>query len=94
MTEFLHPTRSVVIMGISDETGVPIGARLELSEGMASAEVYRTGRPTRVDGFGWSTRNGPVADAERRLGIVSQVATPILVEGHLWGTITALHGLD
>jgi GAF domain-containing protein len=82
--------RSVVITGISEEMGVPIGRRLELSDGMAGAEVYRTGRPARVDGYDWSTRSGPVGEAARRLGVVSQVATPIVVEGHLWGTITAL----
>src|SRR6185312_7636038 len=82
--------RSVVITGISEEIGVPIGGRLELSDGMAGAEVYRTGRPARVDGYDWYTRSGPVAEAARRLGVVSQVATPSVVEGHLWGTITAL----
>jgi signal transduction histidine kinase len=82
--------RSIVITGISEETGVAIGTRLELSKGMSSAEVYRTGRPARVDGFDWAARSGPVAEAENRLGIVSQVSAPIVVEGHLWGTITAM----
>jgi signal transduction histidine kinase len=90
VARFDHEGRSIVITGISEETGVSIGTRLELSEGMVSAEVLRTGRPARVDGFEWATREGPGAEAERRLGIVSRVATPIVVEGHLWGTITAL----
>jgi hypothetical protein len=54
----------------------------------ASAEVYRTGRSARVDDIDWSRGRGPVAEAGRFLGIVSQVATPIYVEGSLWGTIT------
>jgi GAF domain-containing protein len=90
VARFDQEGRSVVITGSSEDIGFPIGRRLELSEGMAGAEVYRTGRPARVDGYDWSTRSGPVAEAARRLGIVSQVATPIVVEGHLWGTITAL----
>jgi signal transduction histidine kinase len=63
---------------------------LELTDGMASAEVYRTGRPARVDGYDWSARSGQVAEVARHFGIASQVATPIVVEGHLWGTITAI----
>jgi signal transduction histidine kinase len=90
VARFEHDGRSIVITGISEDLGVPIGRRFELSDGMAGAEVYRTGRPARVDGYDWSTPSGPVSEAARRLGIVSQVATPIVVEGHLWGTITAL----
>ncbi|MDX6525895.1 MAG: hypothetical protein QOI43_1406, partial [Gaiellales bacterium] len=63
VARFDQEGRSVVITGISEEIGVPIGTRLELSEGMAGAEVYRTGRPARVDGHDWSTRSGPVAEA-------------------------------
>jgi signal transduction histidine kinase len=90
VARFEHDGRSIVITGISEDLGVPIGSRFELFDGMAGAEVYRTGRPARVDGYDWSTPSGPVSEAARRLGIVSQVATPIVVEGHLWGTITAL----
>jgi DNA-binding CsgD family transcriptional regulator len=90
VARFDHGGRSVVITGISEETGISVGTRLDLSEGTASAEVHRTGRPARVDGFNWSMRGGSVAEAERRLGIISRVASPIVVEGHLWGTITAL----
>ena len=86
VTRFDQEGRSVVITGISEETGAPIGTRLELTDGMASAEVYRTGRPARVDDYDWSARSGPVGEVARHFGIASQVATPIVVEGHLWGT--------
>jgi signal transduction histidine kinase len=57
---------------------------------MASAEVYRTGRSARFSSGAdyWSSRGGPVAEAGRRLGIVSQVSCPIAVEGGAWGVIT------
>ena len=55
---------------------------------MASAEVYRTGRSARVDAMDWSSASGPVAGTARRLGIVSTVASPIVVEGRLWGAMT------
>jgi signal transduction histidine kinase len=35
----------------------------------------------------WSSACGPVAGAARRLGIVSSVASPIVVEGRLWGAM-------
>jgi signal transduction histidine kinase len=48
---------------------------------MASAEVYRTGRSARVD----STE---VAGRGRELGVVSSIATPIVVDGRLWGAVS------
>jgi len=55
---------------------------------MASAESYRTGRPARVDSMDWSSGSGPVAATARRLGIVSTVVSPIVVEGRLWGAMS------
>jgi signal transduction histidine kinase len=80
----------VVLAGVSKETCLPIGTRWEFADGMASAEVYRTGRSARLssDAEYWSSRSGPVAQAGQRLGIVSQVSSPIVVEGDAWGVIT------
>jgi signal transduction histidine kinase len=36
----------------------------------------------------WSSSSGPVAAAGRRIGIVSTAASPIVVEGRLWGAMT------
>jgi signal transduction histidine kinase len=55
---------------------------------MSSAEVYRTGRSARVDAMDWSSPSGPVAAAARRLGVVSTVSSPIVVEGRLWGAMS------
>jgi signal transduction histidine kinase len=57
---------------------------------MASAEVYRTGCSARVDAMDWSSASGPVAAAARRLGIVSSVASPVVVEGRLWGAMVVM----
>jgi signal transduction histidine kinase len=54
---------------------------------MASAEVYRTGHSARVDAMDWSSASGPVAGAARAMNIVSSVASPIVVEGRLWGAM-------
>jgi signal transduction histidine kinase len=78
---FEHVPPAVVFVGISSEFDIPIGTRWECREGMASAEVYRTGRSARVDA-------GDVAPSGRELGVVSSVATPIVVEGRLWGAVS------
>jgi signal transduction histidine kinase len=57
---------------------------------MASAEVYRTGCSARVDAMDWSSASGPVAGTARRLGIVSNVGSPIVVESRLWGAMIAV----
>ena len=79
---------AIVFVGASDGLGVPIGTRWEFQPGMASAEVYRTGRSARVDAMDWSASSGPPAEAARRLGVVSTVACPIVVEGRLWGAMS------
>jgi signal transduction histidine kinase len=69
---------------------IPIGTRWEFQDGMAAAEVYRTRRSARVDSMDWTagSGSGPVAAAARRIGVVSTVASPIVVEGRLWGAMT------
>jgi signal transduction histidine kinase len=78
---------AVVFVGISKAIDLPVGTRWEFQPGMASAEVYRTGCSARVDARDWSSASGPVAGAARRLGIVSNVGSPIVVEGRLWGAM-------
>jgi signal transduction histidine kinase len=78
---FEHDPPSLVFMGISSAFDIPIGTRWEFQEGMASAEVYRTGRSARADAM-------DLAPAGRELGVVSSVATPIVVEGRLWGAVS------
>ncbi len=84
---FEHDGPAVVFVGVPKTLDIPVGTRWEFQPGMASAEVYRTGRSARVDAMDWSSASGPVAGAARRLGIVCSVATPIVVEGRLWGAM-------
>src|SRR5262249_54562230 len=85
---FEHDPPENVIVGVSKVTGIPIGTRWPLAEGMTSTEVYRTGRPARLGAVDWGAHPGPVAEAGIRFGVTSQVACPIVVEGSLWGVIT------
>ncbi|HLX49425.1 MAG TPA: GAF domain-containing sensor histidine kinase [Streptosporangiaceae bacterium] len=84
---------SVVV--VSDDAGdvpvnLPIGTRVELRDHLAPAMVWRTGRAAQVDEDAWSSVSDPSADALRELGIRSIVASPVVVEGRLWGVVTAL----
>jgi signal transduction histidine kinase len=78
---------AVVFVGVSPGIDLRVGTRWGFQPGMASVEVYRTGRSARVDAMDWSSASGPVAAAARRLGIVSNVGSPIVVEGRLWGAM-------
>jgi signal transduction histidine kinase len=82
---------SVVVVGAAGEVLVtsPVGTRVELRDYMPPAVVWRTGRPARLDEDLWSSASDPVAVGLRELGIRSIVASPIIVEGRLWGVVTA-----
>jgi signal transduction histidine kinase len=64
-----------------------VGERLKVEPPLAVAEVWRTGRPARADGYHQASPElrGRIA----RLGVRSSVATPITVNGHLWGVVVA-----
>jgi GAF domain-containing protein len=49
--------------------------------------VLQTGRSARIDDF--SAVTDPIGVAAREAGIKSAVGSPIVVEGHLWGVMTA-----
>jgi signal transduction histidine kinase len=64
-----------------------IGMRLEHDDSLSITGVRRTGRSARVDDRDYSTASGPVAGYLRRVGTRSAVASPIVVDGLLWGAI-------
>ena len=66
----------------------PLKTRWEVTPPLATAEVARTGRPARTEGHHLSTVSGETADEMRRMGVSSAIASPIIVEGDLWGVIT------
>src|SRR4051794_19183803 len=66
----------------------PLGTRFTLEGDNVVTAVYRTREAARLDD--WAKATGPVAAMARVLGIRSSVATPIVVEGRLWGTLMAV----
>ena len=57
-------------------------------------EVFRTGHSARVEASDLESVGGPVAAELRRLGLISTVASPIIVEGNLWGAITVVSNAE
>jgi signal transduction histidine kinase len=90
-----EPGPSVVIVG--DAAGdvsidLPIGTPVRLEDYLAPAVVWRTGRAAQVDEEAWAGRSDAAADRLRKLGIRSMVASPVIVEGRLWGVVNVLSG--
>jgi signal transduction histidine kinase len=65
----------------------PVGRRWVPEGRNVTAMVFETGRSARLNDF--ADASGPVGLAARAAGYRSAVGTPIMVEGLLWGVMTA-----
>jgi GAF domain-containing protein len=65
-----------------------VGSRQELGGNNLGTIVFETGRPARLDKY-VETASGALGVGVQNAGIRSAVATPIMVEGRLWGVIAA-----
>ncbi|MGH3209196.1 MAG: GAF domain-containing protein [Trebonia sp.] len=70
-----------------ERSPVPDGGQWTLDTGPEAAEIVRTGLPVRIDD--WSALPGDVAAGHRELGFGQCVAAPIVIDGTLWGLISA-----
>ncbi len=66
----------------------PVGSRRMLGGNNLGTIVFETGRSARIDNYADSC-SGTIGVTVREAGINSSLATPIMVEGHLWGLIAA-----
>ncbi|WP_051325123.1 PAS domain S-box protein [Candidatus Solirubrobacter pratensis] len=64
---------------------VPVGATVRVDGDTASARVWRTGLPSRVDTY--EGQEGELADTLRELGFRSAIAAPVVFGGRLWGAV-------
>jgi len=76
---------TVTLMG-THAGGHRVGARLELNPDFVVGKVHRTGRAARFDTDDPAAPGMP--EVVRTQGIRSGLASPIVVEGELWGAIT------
>jgi signal transduction histidine kinase len=79
-----------VIEALANELGVDVrpGARVALDAGTVAAVVLRTQRPARIDDQKDVAR--PLAAIWREFGIRASVGAPIVVDGRVWGVISAV----
>jgi signal transduction histidine kinase len=83
-------TSAVIVSNVGENpVNLPVGTRRELRDYLAPAAVWRTGRPAQVNEDAWRSVSDPVADALREAGVRSLAASPIIVEGRLWGVVSA-----
>jgi transcriptional regulator with GAF, ATPase, and Fis domain len=69
------------------DAAFPTGRRWPTEGTNVAWMVLQTGRSARLDDF--SAATDPIGVAAREAGIKSAVGSPIVVEGHLWGVMTA-----
>jgi PAS domain S-box-containing protein len=68
--------------------GLPLETRWGPKDLYVSTRVHSTGHAARVAETDLASVGGPDAETLRRQGLISQVGSPINVEGRLWGAIT------
>jgi GAF domain-containing protein len=79
--------RSAIVVASSGEAEdlLPVGTRVPLGGEDAISRVLKTRQPARIDDY--ATASGIVAEPVRSIGIRGVVATPVVVEGRLWGAM-------
>jgi signal transduction histidine kinase len=65
----------------------PVGGRVPLGGENVTSRVFRTGRAARLDDYRHAS--GAIGERVMAGGVRSAVATPIVVEGRLWGAMVA-----
>jgi signal transduction histidine kinase len=65
----------------------PVGSRWRLEGKNLATIVFETGRPSRLDSY--ADASGMLGAGSRQRGFRSAVATPIIVEGRIWGVVIA-----
>lgn len=74
--------------GSLNDISIPFGGRWPLAEDPLAAELWRSHKPVcRAD----ETVRNKIGDWVRAHGIGHAVACPIIVDDHLWGTMTAMY---
>jgi signal transduction histidine kinase len=75
------------VVAVGAQGDCPSGRRWPTEGTNVVWRVLQTGRPARLDDC--STATDPIGVAAREAGIRSAVGSPIVVEGNLWGVMTA-----
>jgi signal transduction histidine kinase len=79
--------RMFTMVSIAGETSFTVGSRWPVQDEGLAGMILATGRPARRQEY--TTMQGPLGAALRAGGMVSAVGVPIVVEGSIWGFMTA-----
>jgi len=82
-----EPDGTATVVGASGEHPFQTGTSWTLDGPSLTAVVRRTGRPARVDDY--ADVEGAIGEAARRGGVHAGVGAPIVVDGDLWGVVSA-----
>jgi signal transduction histidine kinase len=86
-----EPGPELAVVGVSrDVEAVPLGSRFPPDDLFAPTRVLRTGRSARVGADDLESATTEVADVLRHHVYLSQVASPIVVDGRLWGAVSVI----
>ncbi len=80
-------TMTFVATWTKGDEGFRLGSRWPLGGQNLATLVFETGRSVRIDNY--ADASGPLSVAAQDTGIRSAVASPIIVEGRLWGMMGA-----
>jgi len=83
-----EPDGAVTVVVSLGEDRLPAGMRWEADDFLATTRVWRTGHSARVDDDAWKEASGSVPERLRRMHVRSVAASPIVVEGRLWGALS------
>jgi signal transduction histidine kinase len=75
------------VIGAAGEHPFQVGTTWPLDGDSLGGLVWRTGRPARIDDY--ARVAGTIADAARNAGVHAGVGAPIVVDGRLWGVVSA-----
>jgi signal transduction histidine kinase len=86
-----EPDRSATILAGAGQwiRELTLGMSVDLDDSLAITTVFRTGGSARVDGHDYSKASGPITRYLHRVGNRSVVASPVIVDGSLWGALVA-----
>jgi PucR C-terminal helix-turn-helix domain/GAF domain/GGDEF-like domain len=65
----------------------PVGTPIPIDGNTLAAMVQRTGQPARMDSY--ENVAGPIAAGVRAVGFRAAVGVPVIVDGRVWGLVTA-----
>jgi signal transduction histidine kinase len=76
------------VLGSSGDALYPVGSRWPIEGSSITARVFETGRPARIDDYTLAA-HGTIVDVARESNVRWAVGVPIVVDGALWGLMSA-----